>query len=70
MTLQDAFTSYTARLHTAAMRPFLGWHVVNAANTNCRAPLSALAGGRASSRPAPQTLFDPIHAASHTAGDA
>jgi len=34
MTLQDAFTSYTARLHSKAMRPHLGWRVRNFSNDN------------------------------------
>ncbi len=34
MTLADAFTIYTRRLHRKTLRPFLAYRVVNAANSN------------------------------------
>ncbi|CAB5223016.1 hypothetical protein UFOVP368_50 [uncultured Caudovirales phage] len=37
MTLCDAFTIYTRKLHRATMRPFLAYRVVNAANDFTRA---------------------------------
>jgi hypothetical protein len=49
MTLADAFAAFTAHLHSKTLRPFLGWRVCNAANTNSRtASLSrACAAGEA-----------------------
>jgi hypothetical protein len=69
MTLQDAFTSYTARLHRNAMRPHLGWRVVNPDN-DLRARLSLRAaqgdGVPLPSAPSP-TIFQTVsHAALHT----
>lgn len=42
MTLSDAFTAYAGNLHSRTLRPFLGFRVLNAANTNTRAPFSPL----------------------------
>ena len=69
MTLQDAFTSYTARLHRKAMRPHLGWRVVNPDN-DLRRTVSLSGDVRKGcgfpSRPQPTISQTVSHAALHT----
>lgn len=57
MTLTDAFHIYTRKLHRATLRPFLGWRVVNAANTNTHALLST-----------PLSRMEPQEAGFHSLG--
>ena len=58
MTLQDALTNYTARLHSAAVRPFLGFRIRNADNDLRRVGFSTPSARAQAipSRPSP-TLF-------------
>jgi hypothetical protein len=68
MTLDDALHAYTARLHRKALRPHLGWRVVNPDNDLRLA--SSLRDERkgCGSDPRPQpTIFQTVsHAALHT----
>lgn len=38
MTLQDAYAIYVAKTHFRTLRRYLAWRVLNAANSNTRAP--------------------------------
>jgi hypothetical protein len=62
MTLCDAFTIHTRKLHFRTLRPYLAFRVCNAANTNS-APLPRAGGGLI---PATPTNFPSVvHDASH-----
>jgi hypothetical protein len=69
MTLADAFAHFTAHLHSKTLRPFLGWRVCNAANTNSRTarPSRACAAGEAfDPRVSPNSLQNVSHDAPYT----
>jgi hypothetical protein len=63
MTLCESLAHFAAHLHSKTLRPFLGWRVCNAANTNSRTarPSRACAAGEA---------FDPRVSPTYSAGDA
>jgi hypothetical protein len=70
MTLQDAFTSYTARLHRKALRPHLGWRVVNPDNDlRARLSLRAAQGDGVSLPSAPSPTIFSVNAHGACMGD-
>jgi hypothetical protein len=69
VTLADAFAHFTAHLHSKTLRPFLGWRVCDAANTNSRTarPSRACAAGEAfDPRVSPNPLQNVSHDAHYT----
>ena len=74
MTLQDAYDIHVAKMHLRTIRRFLGWRVLNAANTNTRAvsplPLRGQTGEAAPSGAASPICQIDTHSPSHNAGAA
>ena len=69
MTLCESLAAFTAHLHSKTLRPFLGWRVCNAANTNSRTarPSRACAAGEAfDPRVSPNSLQNVSHDAPYT----
>lgn len=67
MTLQDAYDIHVAKMHARTMRRFMGWRVLNAANTNSAHLPSLRAGGGFLSvaTPTPICLINP-HTPAHS----
>lgn len=73
MTLQDAYDIHVAKMHARTIRRYLGWRVVNAANSNCRAgafpsPVPATAKGEGVIPTLSPTLSLDTHSLLHIAG--